>query len=75
MHESESGGTVIGPLAKEVLEHTGLPKTMRVVAGCTHDTASAVAAAVPAEEGEEWAYLSSRGPGVLLGVEMSAPAA
>jgi rhamnulokinase len=64
-------GTVLGPLTAEVAGLTGLPATTPVIAGCTHDTASAVVA-VPAEEGEDWAYLSS-GTWSLLGVELSAP--
>ncbi len=42
-----------------------------VIAGCSHDTACAVAA-VPAEEGTRWAYLSS-GTWSLLGVELPKP--
>lgn len=42
-----------------------------VVAGCSHDTACAVAA-VPAEGEESWAYLSC-GTWSLLGVERDAP--
>jgi rhamnulokinase len=45
-------------------------KAFNVVAGCSHDTAAAVAA-VPAE-GTDWAYVSS-GTWSLMGVELSAP--
>ena len=62
-------GTVLGPLAPEVVAHTGLEGTL-VVAPATHDTASAVAA-VPAE-GEGWAYISS-GTWSLVGVELLQP--
>jgi rhamnulokinase len=46
-------------------------KSLQVIATCSHDTGAAVAA-VPAESGEDWAYLSS-GTWSLLGVELSAP--
>ena len=62
-------GTRLGPLIDEVAEDTGL-RGVEVVAGCTHDTGSAVAA-VPAS-GEDWAYLSS-GTWSLIGVELPAP--
>lgn len=62
-------GTVLGPLLPEVGAATGLAP-VPVIAGCTHDTAAAVAA-VPAE-GEDWAYLSS-GTWSLIGVELTAP--
>ena len=68
-------GTVLGPLQEGlaaelgVVEGTG--KRMQVVATCSHDTGAAVAA-VPAEPGEHWAYLSS-GTWSLLGVELAAP--
>jgi rhamnulokinase len=53
------------------VEETGLPADLRVVAPATHDTASAVAA-VPAEDGTNWCYLSS-GTWSLLGAEINAP--
>jgi rhamnulokinase len=62
-------GTVLGPLSSEVEASTGL-KGVRVVAGATHDTASAVAA-VPAT-GTHWAYVSS-GTWSLVGVETQTP--
>lgn len=67
-------GTVLGPMTDSVLERTKLGFSGRkpeVVACCTHDTGSAVAA-VPAQEGEEWAYLSS-GTWSLIGVELAEP--
>lgn len=62
-------GTRLGPLTGAVAEETGL-RGVEVIAGCTHDTAAAVAA-VPAS-GEDWAYLSS-GTWSLIGVELAAP--
>jgi rhamnulokinase len=64
-------GTVLGGLRAKVLEDTGLPRELRVVAPAAHDTASAVAA-VPAGEGASWCYLSS-GTWSLLGAELAAP--
>ena len=62
-------GTTIGQISNSVKQASGLG-SLRVVAGCSHDTAAAVAA-VPAE-GANWAYLSS-GTWSLLGVELPAP--
>src|SRR5690606_34660745 len=50
-------GTQIGNLRAKLVEETGLAPTLRVVAPATHDTASAVAA-VPAENGTRWCFLS-----------------
>jgi rhamnulokinase len=61
--------TDLGPMDEALARETGL-SGVRVVAGCSHDTAAAVAA-VPAT-GEDWAYLSS-GTWSLLGVENPAP--
>jgi rhamnulokinase len=63
-------GTALGPLLPEVAAETGLHE-VQVVATCSHDTGAAVAAA-PAQEGENWAYLSS-GTWSLLGLELSQP--
>ncbi len=63
-------GTVLGPLREEWRRECSLPHA-QVVATCSHDTGSAVAA-VPATAGENWAYLSS-GTWSLLGVELPAP--
>src|ERR1700738_3985795 len=63
-------GTVLGPLLPEVAADTGL-RDVQVVATCSHDTGAAVAA-VPAQEGEDWAYLSS-GTWSLLGLELPQP--
>jgi rhamnulokinase len=63
-------GTLLGPLLPEVAAETGLHE-VQVVTTCSHDTGAAVAA-VPAQEGEDWAYLSS-GTWSLLGLELSQP--
>lgn len=63
-------GERIGTLSEEVQRQTSLgPVPVVAVAG--HDTASAVAA-VPAAEGEAFAYLSS-GTWSLMGIETTAP--
>jgi len=62
-------GTVLGPLAPEVVSATGF-RDVPAVATASHDTAAAVAA-VPAE-GEDWAYISS-GTWSLVGVETRSP--
>ena len=49
-------GTVLGDLRESVKRETGLEDAL-VIAPCTHDTASALAA-VPAR-GDDWAFLSS----------------
>jgi rhamnulokinase len=65
-------GTVLGPLLEEVAIDTGLKADeVQVAATCSHDTGAAVAA-VPADERDDWAYLSS-GTWALLGVELSQP--
>jgi rhamnulokinase len=62
-------GTRLGPLKKNLATETGLPQ-IEVIASCSHDTGSAVAA-VPGS-GENWAYLSS-GTWSLMGVEWPQP--
>jgi len=62
-------GTRLGRLLPALVAETGL-KGVQVVAGCSHDTAAAVAA-VPAQ-GRDWAYLSS-GTWSLLGIETAQP--
>jgi len=59
-------GTVLGRLR-------GVPgmEKSQVIASCSHDTGCAVAA-VPAQQGDDWAYLSS-GTWSLLGVELPKP--
>jgi rhamnulokinase len=63
-------GTMIGTLLPSLREETGLP-AVEVITPGTHDTASAVAA-VPAEPGARFAYLSS-GTWSLIGVESPEP--
>ena len=62
-------GTRLGTLKPELAEESGLTE-IEVIASCSHDTGSAVAA-VPAE-GSDWAYLSS-GTWSLIGVELPKP--
>jgi rhamnulokinase len=66
-------GTVLGPLRSGLAVElgAGVGVQVQVVATCSHDTGAAVAA-VPAEAGENWAYLSS-GTWSLLGVELPEP--
>ena len=49
-------GTILGELCEPVIANTGLKRTP-LIAPCTHDTASAVAA-VPGK-GDDWAFISS----------------
>lgn len=62
-------GTEVGTVRDELVSSTGVPHDLKVVAPASHDTASAVAA-VPAQEGTDWAYLSS-GTWSLLGAELA----
>ncbi|WP_442506834.1 rhamnulokinase [Novipirellula sp. SH528] len=68
--EIVASGTPLGPLTSEIVADTGLSDT-QVIATCSHDTGAAVAA-VPAEPGDDWAYLSS-GTWSLIGVELPQP--
>jgi rhamnulokinase len=61
--------TKLGSLLPEIATETRCPP-LEVIAGCSHDTAAAVAA-TPGT-GEDWAYLSS-GTWSLLGVELKNP--
>jgi rhamnulokinase len=61
-------GTVLGKLRRELALLTGLPESVQVITPGSHDTASAVAA-VPADGGSDWCYLSS-GTWSLLGCEL-----
>ncbi|MCI9627061.1 MAG: rhamnulokinase [Clostridia bacterium] len=63
-------GTVIGNLRSDICEELGCP-AVPVVAVGSHDTASAVAS-VPAEEGENYVYIST-GTWALLGAELDSP--
>lgn len=65
-----SPGTVLGPARPGVLP-AGTRAAPLVVAGCSHDTAAAVAA-VPASGDRGWAYISS-GTWSLVGAERRAP--
>ncbi len=72
-----SSGTLLAKLKPGLAMETGLG-AIDVIAGCTHDTASAVAA-VPAVNSQpptlnspQWAFLSS-GTWSLMGVEISEP--
>ncbi|MDN3026897.1 rhamnulokinase family protein [Streptomyces sp. S.PB5] len=64
-------GDAAGVLRPEVLEETGLTGPVPVTAVGSHDTASAVAA-VPAGEGERFAYICT-GTWSLAGLELDAP--
>lgn len=63
-------GTRLGSLLPDIASETGL-SGVEVIATCSHDTGAAVAA-VPAQGGEDWAYLSS-GTWSLIGVELPKP--
>jgi rhamnulokinase len=63
-------GTVLGPVRPNVVAETGI-SAVPTIAPASHDTGSAVAA-VPAQAGANWAYLSS-GTWSLMGVELAAP--
>ncbi|MGB2807968.1 MAG: rhamnulokinase family protein [Sedimentisphaerales bacterium] len=60
-------GTVVGQLTETIADELGCSR-IPVIATASHDTASAVAA-VPAEQDNNWAYLSS-GTWSLMGVEV-----
>ncbi len=66
-------GTILGTLLPSIAEQTGLSRSIPVIAGASHDTASAVVS-VPAyksssENGASWAFLSS-GTWSLMGIEL-----
>jgi rhamnulokinase len=63
-------GAVLGELRPSICEETGAAK-LPVIAPACHDTGSAVAA-VPAENGTNWAFLSS-GTWSLMGMEVQQP--
>ena len=66
-------GTVLGPLQASLARDAGIDGPgPQVIATCSHDDTGAAVAAVPATEGDDWAYLSS-GTWSLLGVELPAP--
>ena len=68
--EITPSGSRLGPLLPDIAEECGL-SGVEVIAGCTHDTGAAVAAA-PAVDGGSWAYISS-GTWSLMGTELDAP--
>jgi rhamnulokinase len=68
--QTVGSGTVLGNLLAEVAAECGAKPAPVIAPGC-HDTASAVAA-VPAEGGEDWCYISS-GTWSLMGVELKEP--
>ena len=64
-------GSVIGPLQADVAIECGADRSIPVIAPAGHDTGSAVAA-VPADSGGDWCYISS-GTWSLMGVELDEP--
>ena len=66
----QPAGTVRGVLLKEIADEIGMEQVPVIAVG-SHDTASAVAA-VPAREGDSFAYISS-GTWSLLGAEITEP--
>jgi len=68
--EIAPSGSLLGAMSPDLARETNLAN-VQVIATCSHDTGAAVAA-VPAEAGDDWAYLSS-GTWSLLGVELPAP--
>lgn len=69
--EIREAGQVIGAVLPAVAEETGLEPATPVIAVGSHDTASSVVA-VPAAEGERFAYISS-GTWSLVGLELDQP--
>ena len=63
-------GTVVGTVSKQLQEELKCGALPVILIG-SHDTASAVAA-VPAQQGSNWAYLSS-GTWSLIGLELDKP--
>jgi rhamnulokinase len=70
MPEIVQPGATLGELRPYLADETGLKGTTVIAPAC-HDTGSAVAA-VPAEKGSKWAFLSS-GTWSLMGMEVDAP--
>ncbi len=64
-------GTELPPMLPYVIEQCGISRHTPVFTVGSHDTASAVAA-VPAEPGDGWCYISS-GTWSLMGIELSEP--
>jgi len=63
-------GTILGDLLPSISANVGL-ESAKVIAPACHDTASAVAA-VPAVDGEDWAYISC-GTWAVVGIEVQHP--
>ena len=64
-------GRCLGPLLPAVADSCGVARGTPVYTTASHDTASAVAA-VPAESGSRWCYISS-GTWSLMGMELERP--
>ena len=64
-------GRFLGALLPAVAQACGAPRDTPVYTTASHDTASAVAA-VPAESGSRWCYISS-GTWSLMGMELERP--
>jgi rhamnulokinase len=64
-------GMELGSVLPYVAERCGLKHDLKVYTAGSHDTASAVAA-VPAQPGENWCYISS-GTWSLMGIELQRP--
>src|SRR5213076_890999 len=64
-------GTVLGPLLTDLAKECDVASSVSVIAPACHDTGSAVAA-VPAQGGDDWCYISS-GTWSLMGVELNDP--
>lgn len=64
-------GDTVGDLLDEIAAETGLRKGVPVIAPAVHDTASA-AVAIPAQDQDSWAYLSS-GTWSVMGFELDKP--
>jgi len=69
------GGTILGPIEKDVADEVGLNYDTKIIAPLTHDTGSAYAS-VPVDMNKynrgEWACLSS-GTWSIIGVELESP--
>lgn len=64
-------GQLLGSISDTLAEYLTTP-AFRIIAPATHDTSSAVAA-VPAREGESWAFIAT-GSWFLVGMELDQPA-
>ena len=64
-------GQKLGSVRRDVADASGVPRDTPVYTTASHDTASAVAA-VPAQGGSRWCYISS-GTWSLMGMELERP--